>query len=116
LKVVIDLIEAIREEIQNQGEYIFLAMLLKENDGGEMQLVGEKAISKVDIIDNQLLFIIEVEEKTVCVEPILKLLNALKNEEMMMKVGVLVSNQIFDVVGFGKSIKDKKFVVFIESK
>ena len=43
------------------------------------------------------------------------MLGELSNEEMMFPLKVSVSNQSFDVVGFGKSEKDKKFVVFIEN-
>jgi hypothetical protein len=41
------------------------------------------------------------------------MLNGLENKEMMYETKVSVSNQIFDVIGFGKSEADKKFVVFL---
>jgi len=116
MKVVIDLIEGLREEVANQGDYTLLAMLLKENSTGEMELAGEKMISRVGIVGNQLIFYVDVKERIVFVEPIVKMLNELSQEEMMMEVKMSVSEQLFDIVGFGKSEQDKKFVVFIESK
>ena len=115
MKVIIDLIQSIREEINDQGDFTLLAMLLKESESGEMRLIGEKPISRAQIIDNQLIFYVDMKERLVQVEPLLRVLNNLKNDEMMMSVKVSVSEQFFDIIGFGKSEKDKKFVVFIES-
>ena len=113
MKVIIDLIESIKDEIDNQGDYTFLAMLLKENDAKEMELVGEKSISRIAVAGNELIFYIDDKERTIFVEPVLTMLNDLENKEMMIPVKVSVSNQIFDIIGFGKAEKDKKFVVFI---
>lgn len=113
MKVIIDLIESIKDEINNQGDYTFLAMLLKENDVREMELVGEKPISRIAVVGNELIFYVDDKERIIFVEPVLIMLNDLENKEMMIPVKVSVSNQIFDIIGFGKSEKDKKFVVFI---
>ena len=116
MKVVIDLIDAIREEIANQGDFTFLAMLLKENENRDMELVGEKAISRAAIVGDQLVFYVDVKERHLFIEPVLTMLDALSNKEMMMEVKISVSEQMFDVIGFGKTEKEKHFVVFIESK
>lgn len=115
MKVIIDLIEALREEIDNQGDYTLLAMLLKENASGELDVLGEKAISRIEMVEDQLIFYVDVEDRTVFVEPLVKMFNGLKNEEMMFPVKISVSNRMFDVIGFGKSDSDKKFVFFIEA-
>lgn len=116
MKVVIDLIEGLQDEIANQGDFTLLAMLLKENSSGVMELAGEKMISRVGVIGDQLIFYVDVKERTVFVEPIVKMLNELSQKEMMMPIKVSVSEQKFDVVGFGKAEEDKHFVIFIESK
>ena len=116
VKVIIDLIEELRAEINNQGDFTFLAMLLKEDESGDMQLVGEKAISRVGIVANELIFYVDVKERIVFVGPVLKMIDELENSEMMMEVKVSVSEQKFDIVGFGKAEKEKHFVIFIEAK
>lgn len=116
MKVVIDLIEEIKNEISNQGDFTFLAMLLKESESGAMQLIGEKAISRVGVVGSELVFYVDIKESIVFVEPVLKMLNGLENKDMMMPVKVSVSEQKFDIVGFGKAEKEKHFVIFIESK
>lgn len=116
MKVIIDLIESLADEIDNQGDFSFLAMLLKQNSGGDMELIGEKPVSRIGIASGVLTLYVDVEERTVFVEPVRIMLEGLSNEEMMCEVKVSVSNQTFDVLGFGKSDKDKKFVLFIESK
>ncbi len=116
MKVVIDLIEALREEIHNQGDFSLLAMLLKEDASGKLDVLGEKQITRIVLQDETLIFYIDPEPGTVLVEPLVTMLNSMKNEEMMYVVKIAVSQQIFDVVGFGKSDEDKKFVLFIEAR
>lgn len=113
VKVVIDLIEGLREEIANQGDFTLLAMLLKENSLGDMELAGEKKISRVGVVDQQLIFYVDVKERTVFVEPIVKMLEEFSGEEMMMEVKISVSGTLFDIIGFGNSKEDKKFVCFL---
>lgn len=116
MKVIIDLIEAIRQEINNQGDFTLLAMLLRKDEVGAMELVGEKPISRMALLDDTLIFYVDIKERHVSIHPVLKMLGELSNEEMMFPLKVSVNNQSFDVVGFGKSEKDKKFVVFIENR
>ncbi len=49
MKVIIDLIEDIREEIGNQEDFIFTAMLLKQDDSNPERLIyaGEAPINNI---------------------------------------------------------------------
>jgi len=52
MKYIIDMIDDMRENIQNAEDYTLLAMLLKEDSSGNLQNVGEKRITSFYINDN----------------------------------------------------------------
>ncbi len=114
MKVIIDLIEEIREAIANEETFTFLAMLLKEDEKGDLVFAGEALINDCIIEDEKLQFIIRQEPQEVNVGTVLPLINGLPNEAMMYPVILKIGNTSHDVVGFGNALEDKKFVLFMQ--
>ncbi|MDO8454067.1 MAG: hypothetical protein Q7S59_05805, partial [Sulfurimonas sp.] len=52
MKYIIDMIDDMRENIQNAEDYALLAMLLKEESDGGLQNAGEKVITSFYIDHN----------------------------------------------------------------
>jgi len=49
MRYIIDMIDDMRENIQNSQEYTLLAILLREDDSKNFQNAGEKAITSLYI-------------------------------------------------------------------
>jgi len=120
MKFIIDLIEDIRTEIDNDGEYAITAMLLKEdsNDNQKLLYAGETPIASFDIEHNskKLLFGIENKESLLLVDELVKHLLILGMETMMYPLYIFVNEQYpsVEVIGFGKSIEERKYILFIK--
>jgi len=119
MKVIIDLIEDIRNRTANDTKFTLLAILLKENPNSpeDLQVVGEKAISgfSIDKSKKNLLLHIQEQDDPISTEPLLKDLNSLSNEAMMHEVKVSIYNQKknFEVIGFGIAKEVQKYVIFL---
>jgi hypothetical protein len=119
MKVVIDLIEDIRESIQNSEEYQMTAMLLKEDELDKKNLIytGEASIGSFVIaeISKELIFSVEKNNKSLVIGDVVKHLLILDMEMMMYEVKLTVSNnhEPKSLVGFGFNATDKKYVLFI---
>lgn len=119
MKVVIDLIEDIRESIQNSEEYQLTAMLLKEDELDKKNLVyaGEAPIGSfyLDEISKELIFSIEQEINPLLVGELVKHLLILDMDSMMYEVKLVISENHTpkSLVGFGFNATDKKYVLFI---
>lgn len=118
MKVIIDLIEDVRNAIDNDGSFSLLAMGLKVNENGEFIPAWENAICTMKLDDDKKsLFLFLGKENPLSIGSMLDILNALENEKMMYEVCVSYSkeNQRFDspLLGFGERLEEKKYLVFI---
>ena len=119
MKVVIDLIEDIRESINNSESYNLTAMLLKEEKAQESKLIyaGEAPIGSFRMDEsNKILFLeVDKEKKALSVGELVKHLLILDMDKMMYEVKILVSSRhpSKEVVGFGFNATDAKYVLFI---
>ena len=115
MKYVIDMIDDIRENIQNSKEYTLLAMLLKEDDQKNLQNLGEKVITslQVDHDTKQLQFGF-LDEK-IATDSLLECLDSLDMKAMMYEVIVRISNEhpLMSVVGFGENHEQKQYIIFV---
>lgn len=120
MKVIIDLIEDIREEIGNQEDFVLTAMLLREDPENAEKLIyaGESAISQylLDEKHKQLLFKIDGSRSVSTVGELVKKLLILPIADMMYELRMDVNAKYSDieVVGFGKSMIEKKYILFIK--
>ena len=120
MKYIIDLIEDIRTEIKNNAEYTITAMLLKDDLENAEKLIysGETALANFDLDhkEKKLLFTIKQESKALLVGDLVKHLLILDMDAMMYPIEVAVNQQYQDVavIGFGKSIEDNKYILFIK--
>ena len=119
MKVVIDLIEDIRESIQNEENYTISGMLLKENPNKKEDLIyaGEAPVGSFyfDKISKELIFTIDKESKPLTVGKLVKHLLILDMDIMMYEVKLLVSEEHApqELVGFGFNATDGKYALFI---
>jgi len=119
MKVVIDLIEDIRDSIQNSEAYSVTAMLLKEDSTDKKNLIyaGEASVGSffVDKISKELIFNVERDKEALSVGELVKHLLIMDMEQMMYEVKLSVSDNYApqDLVGFGFNATDKKYALFI---
>lgn len=119
MKVIIDLIEDIREEINDQEDFILTAMLLKEDPEDAEQLIyaGESLInaSALDQARKQLIFKIDNSGSVITTGKLIKPLLMLSMSDMMHELRIDINAEYNDVeiVGFGKSMEEKKYILFI---
>ncbi len=120
MKYIIDLIEDIREQIGNQEDFILTAMLLKENpeDLEKLTYAGEAPLNlfRLDESGKQLIFKINGSESRITVGELIPPLLILDMAAMMYELRMDVNVQYSDmeVVGFGKVIEEKKYILFIK--
>ncbi|HEY9190688.1 MAG TPA: hypothetical protein VIM88_07450 [Sulfurovum sp.] len=119
MKVIIDLIEDIREEIGNQEDFVVTAMLLKEHpeDADKLSYAGEAPLNLFTVVDGKrkLIFKIDGSQNIITVGELVKHLLILPMDAMMYEVRMDVNAAYSDmeIVGFGKSMEEKKYILFI---
>jgi hypothetical protein len=119
MKVIIDLIEDIRDSIQNNETYNVTAMLLKEDEKNKKSLLyaGEASVGSFyfDRISKELIFNVDKEAKPLSVGELVKHLLILDMEMMMYEVKLAVSEEYEpqELVGFGFNATDGKYALFI---
>lgn len=118
MKVIIDLIEDIRESIANDKSFSLGAMGLSENENGEFMPLWQSSICSYRLDeDAKKMFLFLGKEKALEVGSLLEILNALSNESMMYELYVSYTkeNQRVDtpLMGFGESVSDKRYHLFI---
>lgn len=117
MKVIIDLIEDIREAIKNDMSFSLVAMAFKEQKNGEFIPSWESPICsmKVDEATKRLFFFLGKGE-ALGVGSFLESVNALPNKAMMHEVLVSYSKEARRVdsslIGFGESLEEKKYFLF----
>ena len=120
MKVVIDLIEGIRESIGNAEGYVLTAGLLKEdpNDPSRLIYAGEAKLTsfQLDETKKALVFAIENSNGEITVGEVIPPLLIADMDVMMYEVKVNVNAQYSDmeVVGFGKNDEAQRYVLFIK--
>jgi hypothetical protein len=119
MKVVIDLIEDIRDSINNNETYSIAGMLLKEDNQDKKNLVyaGEATVSSfyVDELSRELIFTVDNTQKPLVIGELVKYLLIMDMEKMMYEVKLAVSDEHAPqvLVGFGFNATDAKYVLFI---
>jgi len=119
MKVIIDLIEDIRESIANAEAYTLRAGLLREdaNDASKLIYAGEAPIEHywLDEVSKALRFKVGTG-KTVKIGALIPELLILDMDKMMygLKIDVNSEYQDMDVVGFGKSDEERVYTLFIK--
>jgi len=120
MKVIIDLIEDIRESIGNAEDYTLYAGLLKEDmdDASKLRYAGAASIASYGL-DNErkeLLFSVGNGNTEVTVGELIPSLLLLDMHAMMylLKMDVNVEYKGLEIVGFGKSEEDKRYILFIK--
>jgi hypothetical protein len=119
MKVIIDLIEDIRENINNNEEYTVTAMLLKEDkeDTKNLLYAGEASISSfyMDKLSKELIFVVDNKKEPLAIGELVKHLLIMDMEQMMYEVKLAVSeaHPPVELVGFGFNATDAKYALFI---
>ncbi len=119
MKVIIDLIEDIRESINNNETYAIIGMLLKEDENDKKNLIyaGEASVGSfyVDKIAKELIFSIEKDKDPLSVGELVKHLLIMDMDTMMYEVKLAVSEEHApkELVGFGFNATDAKYALFI---
>lgn len=120
MKVIIDLIEDIRESIGNADEYLLAAGLLKEDTENKEKLIyaGEALLSRYKLDKNlrQLIFKIDSNNSSLTVGELIPHLLIADMDTMMYELKIDVNNQYKDmeIIGFGKNDEQKRYVLFIK--
>ena len=120
MKVVIDLIEDIRESIGNVEAYVLTAGLLKEDPDDPARLIyaGEAKLTsfQLDETKRALVFSIDGSKHEITVGELIPPLLIADMDVMMYEVKIDVNAQYSDmeVVGFGKNDEEKRYVLFIK--
>ncbi|OQX49820.1 MAG: hypothetical protein B5M46_03445 [Epsilonproteobacteria bacterium 4484_20] len=120
MKVIIDLIEDIRESIANAEDFVFTAGLLKEdaNDPSKLIYAGEAVLNTADLDEahRKLLFRIDGSGTRLTVGALLPSLLISDMDKMMYELRIDVNAQYRDmeIVGFGRNDEEKRYVLFIK--
>ena len=121
MKVVIDMIEDMRESIGNDGSYSVSAGLLKEDPKDASRLIysGETDARSfwMDEKRKALVFGIDGSESVLTVEEVVPSLLVADMDAMMYGIRVDLNDHYRDmeVVGFGKNDEAHRYVLFIRS-
>ncbi len=120
MKVIIDLIEDIRESIDNAEAYVLRAGLLKEDldDDSKLRYAGEASIGSYQLNEEkkELLFKVGDSDVEVTVGELIPSLLILDMQVMMysLKMDVNVQYSGLEIVGFGKNDEEKSYLLFIK--
>lgn len=115
MKYIIDMIDDLRENIANSTEYGLLAMLLKEDDQKNLQNVGEKVITSLQVNHEAKALELGFEDENSTTKELLEMLNTLEIQSMMYEVVLKISDKhpIMPVVGFGENHEKKQYVFLV---
>ena len=120
MKVIIDLIEDIRESIANAEEYELRAGLLKEDpsDPSKLLYAGEAPLNTfaLDEAKRQLIFRIDGSDTRIRIGELIPELLILDMDAMMYELRMAVNAEYRDmeIVGFGKNEEQKAYLLFIK--
>ena len=120
MKVIIDLIEDVREQIGNHEDYVVTAGLLKtdENDSTKLIYAGEATLSTANLEEDkrQLSFKIDGSDKRLTIGELIPSILILDMDAMMfeLKMDVNAEYKDMEIVGFGKNDEEKRYILFIK--
>jgi len=120
MKVIIDLIEDIRESIANAEDFVLTAGLLKEDTSDPSKLIyaGEAPLNTyhIDEVKKQLVFKIDGSDAQITIGTLIPPLLISDMDVMMYEIKMDVNEQYSDmeIVGFGKNEEMKKYLLFIK--
>lgn len=120
MKVIIDLIEDVREQIGNHEAYEVTAGLLKsdENDSSKLVYAGEAPLNlfKLEEENRQLRFKIDGSDKRLTIGELIPPILILDMDAMMFELRMDVNAQYenMEIVGFGKNDEQKRYILFIK--
>jgi hypothetical protein len=120
MKFIIDLIEDVREQIQNQEHYIVKAGLLKEDarDSTKLRYAGEALLGMEKVNDDtkELLFKVGDNSTEMRIGALIPPLLILGMEAMMYELKMDVNSQYrnMEIVGFGKNEETSSYLLFIK--
>jgi len=120
MRVIIDLIEDVREQIGNSKDYTVNAGLLRtdETDSTKLIYAGEAPINSMQLEreKRQLVFKIDGSEKKLTIEELIPSILILDMDAMMfeLKMDVNVQYKGLEIVAFGKNDVEKSYILFIK--
>ena len=120
MKLIIDLIEDIREEIGDREDFTIGAILLKDNPDNPKELlqVGQAQIDHftLSIEKKQLIFSINNNDNPLHIGDLLKHIMILDMSSMMHEIRIYINSQYPDmeIIGFGKSLDTKQYMLIIK--
>ncbi|EHP30644.1 hypothetical protein SMGD1_2121 [Sulfurimonas gotlandica GD1] len=117
MKYIIDMIDDIRENIQNSNDYIILAMLLKEDENKNYQNAGQKIITSIEIDHDTKKLLLGFIDGDATTKELLESVNALDMKAMMYEVVVKISDKhpLMPVIGFGENHEQKEYTFFVST-
>jgi len=119
MKVIIDLIEDLRESIQNNAEYQITAMLLKPNgeDDKKLEYAGEAPVASfvLDEEKRELVLSVDTQQESLKIGNFVQHLQIMGLDKMMYEVKLAVSpnHPHKEIVGFGVNSDESKYALFI---
>lgn len=115
MKYIIDMMDDLRENIQNAQGYALVAMLLKEAEDGTFQNAGEKRITSFAVDPGAGALYLGFEEEAATTTELLACVNALPMEAMMYDVMLKISQKhpLMPVIGFGEDRERKEYLFFV---
>ncbi|MDM5272364.1 hypothetical protein PGH07_09230 [Sulfurovum sp. zt1-1] len=120
MKFIIDLIEDIRVEIGNNPDFTINAMLLKEDVNDPQKLIygGEAGLNSftLDEAGRKLMIKFNGSTEILTIGELIKHILIYDMDKMMYEARLNINHQHNDieVLGFGKSIEEKKYFIFIK--
>ena len=120
MKFIIDLIEDVREHIDNNEVYLLAAGLLKEDPEDSTRLIyaGEALLNRATLNEEkrQLVFKIDGSDERVAIGVLIPLLLMGEMDVMMygLSMDVNARYQDMEIVGFGKNDVEKRYILFIK--
>ncbi len=120
MKVIIDLIEDVREQIGNQEAYEVTAGLLKTdpNDANRLIYAGEAPLNTYTLEREarQLRLQIDGSDTKLTIGELIPSLLILDMDAMMFEVrmDVNAAYKNMEIVGFGKNDEQKRYILFIK--
>ena len=120
MRVIIDLIEDVREQIGNHETYEVMAGLLKtdEEDSTKLIYAGEASLNVAELEreKRQLTFKIDGSDKKLTIGELIPSILILDMEAMLFELKMDVNAQYKDmeIVGFGKNDEQKRYILFIK--
>ncbi|MFT7005082.1 MAG: hypothetical protein ACJAWW_002451 [Sulfurimonas sp.] len=117
MKYIIDMIEDIRENIQNAQNYTLLAMLLKEDEEKNYQNAGQKVITSIYVDNEAKELHLGFLDSDATTKELLACVNALDMKELMYEVVVKISDEhpLMPVIGFGENHEQKEYTFFVKT-